>query len=278
MIEIPNFDNPVDEIKYIQENKKAIEHQKKTALKYSDEICFENKHSDKSFVNKSEDFKEVFKDDSEDTESLIRRKVVINTTNIIDSHKDMHIEGIWNKSLKETKYIPLLQEHRMAFDSIISCSEKDGLKAYVKTMNWSDLDLDFEGKTQALIFDTPISSERNKFMFEQYKKGYVRNHSVGMIYTKIAFCVGNKDIATAEEYENWQKYYPLAVNKEVADIRGYFWAVLEAKVREGSAVVMGSNYATPTLNNKNIEAVNDTSKNEPLKNTQTGKQFLSNLI
>jgi len=93
----------------------------------------------------------------------------------------------------------------MSFDSIISCSEKDGMKVYTKNMNWSDLGFNFEGKTQALIFDAPISVERNKFMFEQYKKGYVRNHSVGMNYTKILFCVGNKEWATAEEYEAWEK-------------------------------------------------------------------------
>jgi len=271
MIDIPTFDNPIDEIKFIQANKKAIEHQKKSALKFSDEINFYHDTIQKVSTEKSEEYNEVFKAESKDTDNLIQRKLVINTTNLIDSHMDMHVDGIWNKSLKETKYLPLLQEHKMSFDSIISCSEKDGMKVYTKNMNWTDLGFNFEGKTQALIFDAPISVERNKFMFDQYKKGYVRNHSVGMNYTKILFCVGNKEWATAEEYEAWEKYYPLAVNKEIADSKGYFWAVLEAKVREGSAVVMGSNYATPTLESKN-EPWNDTqdkNKKEPSNDTQS---------
>lgn len=49
--------------------------------------------------------------------------------------------------------------------------------------------------------------------------------------------------------ENFDKYYPDVVNKEDVDKQGYFWAVLEAKLKEGSAVLMGSNWVTPTLDN-----------------------------
>ena len=52
-------------------------------------------------------------------------------------------------------------------------------------------------------------------------------------------------------------------NKEIAEQYGYFWAVTEAKVIEGSAVVFGSNYITPTLSVKQ-HVPNDTQKNEPL--------------
>ena len=38
-----------------------------------------------------------------------------------------------------------------------------------------------------------------------------------------------------------------AANPEVAEEYGYFWVVGEAKDREGSAVVLGSNFVTPTL-------------------------------
>jgi hypothetical protein len=42
----------------------------------------------------------------------------------------------------------------------------------------------------------------------------------------------------------------MAVNPEVANDYGYFWAVTTAKYVEGSAVVFGSNSATPTLSVK----------------------------
>ena len=30
--------------------------------------------------------------------------------------------------------------------------------------------------------------------------------------------------------ENWDKYYPEIINKDVADSMGYFWAVTTAKI------------------------------------------------
>ena len=91
----------------------------------------------------------------------------------------------------------------------------------------------------------------------------------------------------------------------MADNYGYFWAVTEAKVVEGSAVVKGSNAITPvisivensnkeycdtcetetdtmTVDNGNglckgcgtrrKEAAKSTSNNEPSKDTQEGKE------
>ncbi|KKK49589.1 hypothetical protein LCGC14_3133520, partial [marine sediment metagenome] len=42
---------------------------------------------------------------------------------------------------------------------------------------WSELGFDFEGQTQALVFESTIKKERNEFMFKQYAKGFVKNHS-----------------------------------------------------------------------------------------------------
>ena len=39
-------------------------------------------------------------------------KAIINTTGLIDSHQDLHIPGIWNKSVKENKSILHVQEHK----------------------------------------------------------------------------------------------------------------------------------------------------------------------
>src|SRR5690606_2655782 len=103
-------------------------------------------------------------------------------------------------------------------------------------------------------------------MFEKYVKGKVKNHSVGMRYVK-AFLAINEP-RYKEEYEIWEKYYPQIANKSVADERGYFFAVTEAKVVEGSAVLKGSNEYTPTTS---IEAVKmDTSGDAepPVKDTR----------
>ena len=92
-------------------------------------------------------------------------------------------------------------------------------------------------------------------MLNQYKQGNVKNHSVGMQYVKLIMAVNDEDYGA--EFEAWEKYYPLIANKAEADAHGYFWAVKEAKVIEGSAVPIGSNRATPTLDIK--EAADSTS-------------------
>ena len=105
-------------------------------------------------------------------------------------------------------------------------------------------------------------------MFDLYKKGRVNQHSVVMRYVKMFLCINKSEPMYSQEKENWDKYYPQVANKEVADEKGYFWAVTEAKIVEGSAVVKGSNFATPTLEIDIKEAVSDTSKTEPSNDTQ----------
>lgn len=136
-----------------------------------------------------------------------------------------------------------IQEHKShEFSSIIASG--DDLKAFTKTMTWKSLGYDVEGSTQALVFDSTVKRERNPYMFNQYSKGYVNNHSVGMRYVKIFMAID--DDRYEEEKAVWDKYYPEITNKEEADASGVFWAVTEAKAVEGSAVPMGSNPITPT--------------------------------
>lgn len=173
-------------------------------------------------------------------------KAVINTTNILDSHMDVHIPGLWKKSLSEVspaKPIYHLQEHQMKFEKVIS----DEVKAFTKRLSWKSLGYDYPGNTEALVFDSTIQQARNPFMFDQYSAGYVKNHSVGMRYVKLLMCVNSEEKYWVEEKDNWDKYYPQIVNQDDADELGMFWAVLEAKIVEGSAVLVGSNPATPTL-------------------------------
>lgn len=210
----------------------------------------------KTKANKAEDFETEGK-------SSLKVVVIINTTNFLDNHMDLHLPGIWNKSLNDNKMIMHLQEHEMEFDKIISDGKH--LKAYAKTFKWSELGYDFKGTTEALVFESEILRKRNEFMLEQYANGWVKNHSVGMMYVKMDMAINDEEMPNY--FEAWNKYYPQIVNPEMADERGYFWYVLEAKCVEGSAVPIGSNTATPTLDIKN-EPLNGTHDNlEPDKST-----------
>jgi len=254
-----DFETKEDLFKALRENKSTLIAQKKMQTKCADAVLhYVVVENDKGETNKAEAV------DVSDINSL-KASLVINTTNLMDSHSDVHFKGTWNKSTKENKNILLLQEHRMTFDHIIS----DDVKAVVKEMNWSDLNINLSGTTEALIFNTNISKQRNPFMFEQYAKGYVKEHSVGMRYVKLELAINSESKWDVEEKAVWDKYYPEISNKEVADERGYFWAVTEAKIVEGSAVVKGSNYATPVLN---IQAEKSLETNEPTEVTQKNEQ------
>lgn len=260
------FSTKEDLFKALRENKDALIAQKKMQLKCADSVYH--------YVGLENDKGEVIKAESSEMDDPTKLKavLVINTTNLLDSHGDVHLKGIWKKSVQEQKNILLLQEHRMTFDKIIS----DSVTASVKSMTWKSLGYDFEGSTEALMFNTEIEKDRNEYMFGQYKKGYVKEHSVGMRYVKIELCINSESKWDVDEKENWDKYYPEIVNKELADQRGWFWAVTEAKAVEGSAVVKGSNYATPTIS---IEAVKDTLDNEPSLDTQNeNKSYYSGLL
>lgn len=174
----------------------------------------------------------------------IKVKAVINSTNVLDSHLDVHIPGIWDKSLKESgKRVMHLQEHGRKFKDVIS--RGDDLKAYAETATWKSIGYDMEGSTQLLAFDSTVKESRNKDMFDEYSKGNVTEHSVGMIYVKMVTCINDEDYPV--QLENYEKYEKMIANKEALKETKVFFAILEAKVIEGSAVLMGSNSFTPTL-------------------------------
>jgi len=264
MIKIKHFDNQEDQIKWMVENQSVLIDQKKSECKEADAFSFISFAVDE----KGERLKaeEVIPADA----TVLKVRCIINTTGLMDSHEDVHIPGIWKKSLSESKIFYLCQEHDLSFKGIIT----EEIKAYTKKYTWKELGLDLDGETEALVFDSTIEKDRNEYMFSQYQKGYVRNHSVRMRYIKQYFCV-NSD-AYPDQLENWNKYFKYVANREDAEAKNYFWAITEAKIIEGSAVVKGSNWVTPTLDiteSKEEAVENDTPSNqEPPKSTQIEKQ------
>jgi hypothetical protein len=258
-IEIPKFDTKEELFEFLKENKSILIKQKTTNVKYADSVStIGATNVDKAAPTISADA------------TTIQVKSVINTTKVMDSHSDVHIDGLWKKTLKETKDIMLLQEHQMSFDKVISTDVKASTENIpFKTLGFSQL----KGDTQALVFDSTISKDVNPYMFGLYAKGMVKNHSVGMRYVKIEMAVNSDDSDYKAEKSVWDKYIGQVANVKDAESQGYFFAVTEAKVIEGSAVLMGSNRVTPTLSaeQKDIEPPSGT-QTEPLKDTQTDKK------
>lgn len=251
----------------IIENKASIMALKKSAIKHSDGFSF-------GYVDKAEAGAIVKANNPVlmDDIAEVKVKVVMNTTGLLDSHGDVHVKDIWKRTLSHSNKKLHLQEHKRAFDAVIS-SDAD---AYVKTVSWKSLGAEHEGSTQALIFESVVKESRNKEMFRQYKNGWVNNHSVGMQYVDMKVCINSEERWAAEYKQNWDDYIDMVANKEDAEDTGFFWAVTEAKLVEGSAVLFGSNYITPTLDN-NMRSEQSPSQTEASVET-TPKSYYSHLI
>ena len=261
-IDISKYSNKKDLFSFLVNEKELIFNAKKSEIKRADSVFgLVQEDNNDSIVKAHATI-------AEDVTS-IKVSAIINTTNVIDSHQDLHINSIWSKSLKENSRILHLQEHKNQFDKIIS-SGKD-LKARTKTGNFADFGMNLQGTTQALIFDSIVKQARNGFMFDQYKNGHVNEHSVGMQYMKMTLAISDSEFK--EEFREWEKYYDRIANKEVAESLGFFFAVQEAKVIEGSAVTLGSNQFTPT---QNIEPHKSTQHNEP--SADTHNQLIKHLL
>jgi hypothetical protein len=238
---IPEFNTKKELFQWLYKNKHLLITEMKSTIKTKD--CSIGHASPGKILKQNEG-------QNPDSDEL-KVQAVINTTNIFDSHKDVHFPGVWSKTLNENKNILFLQEHRMRFETVIA-SDND-LSAFTKNMSMLDLGSDLIGTTEALIFDALIRKDRNEFMHKQYKEGFVKNHSVGMIYVKLDLAINDDDFK--QEFALWNSRIDEIINKKDAVKSGFFWAVFEAKLIEGSAVLRGSNPITPVLeSSKSFEA------------------------
>lgn len=252
MVTIPVFTDLGKKHDWLITNKNLIIAQKKSAIKFADPITIPHLIT-MAAVDKAASLVDA---------KSIHTISIINTTKLFDSHKDVHIDGLWNKSLKERKSNYLVKEHNFNFDGIIS----DQVKAYTKDVTWAELGFDYSGKTQALVYESDIEATDGTGMFKRYATSKVNQHSVGMQYVKLQLAVDNKKYP--EEQKAWKDYYDMIANKADVEEDGYFWAVTEAKNIEGSAVLRGSNFATPTISvQENVDEPEKSTQSEPYYNT-----------
>ncbi len=251
---ISQFANKAEFFRHLHDNRGLLIAEKRAATKCADAVAFPGVASRPAGALKDAGAAGAAGD-------VLDVVAVINTTGVLDSAGDVHIPGLWKKTLKERRALYLLQEHCHHFDHVIS----DEVEAATRRKAWRSLGVDADGDTEALIFKARVHYDRNSFMFEQYRRGFVKNHSVGMQYVKILLCINSDDEYLAEERENWNKFIGEVVNREAAEEAGYFWAVTEARLIEGSAVLLGANAITPTLSVKDIGAA------EPAAATPAGE-------
>lgn len=170
---------------------------------------------------------------------------VINTTLWLDSHNDLHVNGIWNQTVKQQQgKVYHVINHDLSVGTVIGYPADVTLE--VRKMTWRNLGYDMDGMTEALVYHTRITDKTNTDAFKAYRDMAPLQHSVRMEYVNIMLAIDDEDME--EEYKVYQTYLPQIVNRKVAEERGYFWVVTEAKIsKEGSTVLFGSNEITPYL-------------------------------
>ncbi len=194
-----------------------------------------------------------------DTEDVIYRTIVGNTYNWMDSHKDVHLNGVFSESIKQRKADRIYHRH----DHVAMLTAKVGTfsKVYEQVLNWTDLGINKIGQTMSLLADSAINRKYNDMIFEMYRDGEIDQHSVGMQYVKMFLAVNNAEFK--EEYAIWNKYIGILGNPETAIKEGYFWVVSEAKLIEISCVTEGSNELTGV-----IDPPNGSQKTDPPSSSQ----------
>lgn len=247
-ISIPQFTEKSDLYAYLKKNKSELISQKKSMPIYSEAVNFGATKVKTGVSTKANAAV------TEDLDSL-RVKVVANTANWLDSHMDVLIPGCWDKSIAERKnIIPHLHDHMHRIDAKIG----EVADIYASQISFSELGIKGVGSTESLIFITDVMKSYNEKVFNQYKAGRINQHSIGLQYIRLDLAINDED--SEKEMEFWDKYFPQIINQEQAEEKGYFWVVQEIKLLENSAVLFGSNSATPTLDNnlKDDAPSNDT--------------------
>lgn len=248
-LQLPQFSTNKELFAYLMANKSQLIDMKKSATKTAD--CWATPAAEKTvqIVGKAAA-------ENKDTADTIHRTVIPNTYLWMDSHDDVHIPGIFSKAISE-KTPWHLHDHLFQITAKVGVPQK----VYERFINWRDLGVDKDGQTVSLFADTRIERKLNSQVFDAYKDNEINQHSVGMIYVRLALAMNDEDYK--EAFALWNTYLPQLGNPERAEAKGYFWAVQEAKLPEFSCVLEGSNSLTPT-----IDATDKGTANAPEQSTQ----------
>jgi hypothetical protein len=204
---------------------------------------------------------------------------VVNSSNILDSHRDLHVKGNWDKSVKEQQgKVYLVFDHQLKRNEIIAM--KEDISMFTAEIPFSLIGKSYDGDTYALIYKVAKNRIVNKDAKEWLNDGYSLEASVRMQYVKIELAVNTNDTDSVKEKETFDKYIDVIANKNEFKDLDYFWVVKEAKnVQESSLVMFGSNSATGTIIENKTEADVITSEQieaeKSLQTTEMLKQLLN---
>jgi len=201
--------------------------------------------------------------------------IAVNSTNILDSHKDVHVDGIWNKSVNERQnknYLVL--DHKMEVGNTVV--KKEYVEMFTMKLPFSAVGKNYEGEGEFLIYKFPKDKVINPTAKEWLDSGDAIESSVRMQYVKVSLAMNSESKDDVEEKATYDGAIDKIANKSDFEEIDYFFVVKEAKnVGESSLVLAGSNHVTGVIPIENkTEADNITSeiKEEPSIDTQKRKR------
>lgn len=201
---------------------------------------------------------------------------VISTTRYCDSHKDVHLDGCFTKTVKEQQgkvYYAL--DHELKWNSILAW-QKD-VTMFVQNIPWAAVGKNYEGTTEALVFEIKEEAIRNKEVLQAIKDAVSEfENSIRMQYFDVFLAVKTNEKGMEEYNANYEKYIDSIANKDVVNEDGYFWGVKQLGIhKEGSLVIAGgSNDATGIITNQTEPGDHsESNKNEPSTDTQIKEQL-----
>tara|TARA_R110000850_G_scaffold87797_1_gene188621 strand:- start:14074 stop:14904 length:831 start_codon:yes stop_codon:yes gene_type:complete len=176
--------------------------------------------------------------------------IVVNTTNILDSHMDVHLKGIWNKTVQDQKgknY--LIVDHKLEVEKVVV--RKEHVEMIIAEIPFSAIGKSYDGNTQALIYKVPKDKVKNEFIKEWLESKDEIEASVRMQYVKIELAMNSDNVNDKIEKANYDTYINEIANKDDFEEINYFFIVQEAKnITESSLVVAASNSSTGIMNYK----------------------------
>jgi len=187
--------------------------------------------------------------------------IAVNTTWILDSHEDLHVDGIWNKSVKEQQgQNYLVADHELTIEDTIV--RKEYVEMMVLSIPFALLGKAYVGDTEALIYKVAKDKVIHEKAKEWLDSGDDIEASVRMQYVTILFAMDSNDPEDVTLKKNYDNYIGKIANKDDFEYIPYFFIIQEAKnVRESSLVIAGSNPVTGNIKD-----------NEPSKGTHKQEQ------
>jgi hypothetical protein len=240
------FDNKEELFKALAENESLIIDAKKS-------VILKSIDKDLSFVTDQKAIEKEFEQNKAIKFDSDYYYFVVNSANYLDSHKDVHVDGNWNKTVKDQQgknY--LVFDHSLKRSDVIAMAQD--IEMITAKVSWQLLGKSYEGETYSLIYKVLKSKIINKEAREWLENGYNLKASVRMIYVKIEAAFNSTNPDYAKQKANYDEYIDKIVNKSDFEEVDYFWVIKEAKnVMESSLVLFASNDATGRIDNKQAE-------------------------